>query len=388
MGIIISCQKYKQEIILIPDEIVLPQEEMVLVPGGNYNIGTDDYILSTSGTTDMLPSSIYNPKKVTITDFKISNYEISSELFLTFLEDVGRNRFDYDDTYTYLVECNGQEYFGYLAVSSYYYALDFCKWLGKRDGKIYRLPTDAEWEYAATGGDGRMYPWGNTYKALGDKEDELGSSRVLITRFHNDISPFGIMNMFGNVAEWVLDYYQYDAYLSNPIVNPVCIDGTQKSIDRKYLYPPTYVVRGINKYYYSLDNIEPHVDDFATIKRRYPYWHRLVGYPPRTNIGFRIVEDINNGELMSIHGPVTYHYETYKTIEDADIFLIPNDSSELLMIIKGNEYFQSLFMFRDKNDSLWLRIQTFDHSEYTGGTKMGDDGVVGWIKLEYCEKME
>ena len=395
IGILLSCQKYNnnQDVLLYPEEVIIEkemaliQEEMVLIPAGTFYLGTDNYILTTAGTTDMLPDSSYHPHQVSIAEFKISSYEINSEVFFMFLKDVGRNIFDYDDTYSDLVECNGEEYFGYPAISSYYYAMDFCKWFSERNNKQYRLPTEAEWEYAATGGDDRIYPWGNIYETLGERNDELNSSRVIINKYSKDKSPFGVMNMYGNVAEWVMDYFQHDAYLKSPSLNPICIDAVQKSIDNYYSFPPTYVVRGINKYYYSLNMIEPNINSFATIKRRFPYWCRLFGYSQRVNIGFRIVEDVNDGELTTIHGPVTYHYEIYKTIKNADVFLRPDITSEALKMLEKDELFQSMFLFKDRDNSNWLRIQTFEYSDYVEGRKMGDDGVVGWIKLEYCDKI-
>jgi hypothetical protein len=333
----------------------------------------------------MLPNSIYSPHQVTIESFKISKYEISAELFLQFLREAGKNKFDYDSDYDTFIKYNGKEYHGYPAVSNYYYALDFCKWLSKKNGKNYRLPTEAEWEYAATGGDGRIYPWGNEYQALGDNGDE--PPRVLINKYDKDESPFGVMNMYGNAAEWVLDYFQHDAYLKNPATNPICIDGEQKSIDKYYSYPPTYIIRGRNKYYYRLEMIEYTANEFATIKRRFPYWYLDFENSSMRSTGFRIVEDINITNFSTIHGHVTFLYEIYTTTENANIYLEPKESSKILKSVNKDTLFQSSFLYRDSKDANWLRIQTFEYSENVGDKRNGDNSVVGWIKLEYCKEI-
>jgi len=102
-------------------------------------------------------------------------------------------------------------------------AIRFCEWLSRQDGKKYRLPTEAEWEYAARGTDGRSYPWGEKLNR-GDlanfadcnttfpwREPEINDGYAETSPvgvFPRGASPFGVEDMAGNVWEWCLDFYE------------------------------------------------------------------------------------------------------------------------------------------------------------------------------------
>jgi len=112
---------------------------------------------------------------------------------------------------------------------SWHDARAFCDWLNKTDtvkpaAWEYRLPTEAEWEYAARGPEGLRYPWGNDWddsrlNSAGETDGYADTAPVGSFIFRGD-SPFGLSDMAGNVWEWCEDTYDKDFYKSSPEADP------------------------------------------------------------------------------------------------------------------------------------------------------------------------
>jgi formylglycine-generating enzyme required for sulfatase activity len=121
----------------------------------------------------------------------------------------------------------------------------FCSWLTSKQGRKYRLPTEAEWEYAARGIDNRIFPWGEKLDAghfanFADKRtsfawrdpgiDDGFAETAPVGSYPRSASPFGLEDMAGNVFEWCLD--SFEAYKGKERVNPRGVANAQKRMYR------------------------------------------------------------------------------------------------------------------------------------------------------------
>jgi formylglycine-generating enzyme required for sulfatase activity len=168
--------------------------EMVLVPSGAFSMGD----------TPEFPAH-----KVMLDAFYIDTYEVTNALYRRFRDATGRAAPDsWRDS-----KFNGptQPVVGVTWDD----ADTFCTWAGKR------LPSEAEWEKAARGTDGRSYPWGNQWDVRRTNTFHSGVGRTTpVGSYPTGKSPYGAYDMVGNAAEWVTDWYAKDYYRQSPERNP------------------------------------------------------------------------------------------------------------------------------------------------------------------------
>jgi formylglycine-generating enzyme required for sulfatase activity len=142
---------------------------------------------------------------------------------------------------------------------SWYEALAFCRWLtevwrtGGRiaDGEIVRLPSEAEWEKAARGDDGRRYPWGDHPDSNRANYDNTGiGSTSAVGCFPGGVSPYGVLDLSGNVDEWT--YSVYESYPDDPKDGLEDPEGTCDRVLRGGAFGfPERRVRCVSRHWYS-----------------------------------------------------------------------------------------------------------------------------------------
>jgi len=157
--------------------------------------------------------------RVRLDGFQMTRSEITNRQYMTFLEETGYPR-PKDPAFAknYLMDYPNLP----VVNVSYQDALAFCKWASAKFGITVRLPTEAEWEYAALGGKKDvLYPWGFESPSSRARYKENASRRVqTVERTAFPPNGFGLYNMSGNVSEWVSDSYSKDYYSISPVRNP------------------------------------------------------------------------------------------------------------------------------------------------------------------------
>jgi len=154
-----------------------PYINMRYISAGEFIMGNDN------GHDDAKPA-----RQVFLPEFFIDAYEVTNSQYKQF-----------DPSYEYPKE---MDFYPVVNVT-WEEAQAYANWSGKR------LPTEAEWEKAARGCDGRLYPWGDAFDLLRCNTEESGNRRLTrVDKYPGGKSPFDVYDMFGNILEWTIDRYR------------------------------------------------------------------------------------------------------------------------------------------------------------------------------------
>ena len=196
----------------VPHPAPVVPEGMVLIPAGEFQMGS-------------VASESEEPVHIVfINAFYIDKYEVTNAQYKQFVDANPQWQKDRIDKALhkggYLALWNGNEYpsgkANYPVVYvSWYAAMAYAQWAGKR------LPTEAEWEYAARGGlSGQKYPWGNELdRSKANYYNSNDSNMTPVGTYPPN--GYGLYDMVGSVWEWCLDEYHDDFYARSPRENPI-----------------------------------------------------------------------------------------------------------------------------------------------------------------------
>ncbi len=192
-------------------ECVAPAEDMVAVPGGPFMMGCNEEV------DDQCNDDEYPYHEVLLSSFAIDRNEVTADAYAACV-DAGECPAPATFIELYQSDCPNSSGDQPVVCVDWFSARDYCEWLGRR------LPTEAEWEKAARGPDGRRYPWGNRAATCADAN--LDSSACGAAGFlpvgskPAGASPYGALDMAGNAFEWVADWYEAAYYVGSPMQDP------------------------------------------------------------------------------------------------------------------------------------------------------------------------
>lgn len=232
---------------MIPLVVANDGASMALIPAGPFMMGgeardsaAECEALRVGGGCELANFADEEPRhQVTLDNFYIDLYEITNELYSIFLNSQGNHleggAYWYDsEGFGHIHQIAGvwQPDDGYhdhpVVEVSWYGAKAYCEFRGDR------LPTEAEWEKAARGTDGRPYPWGDSFEQgqvnfcdvncdqdwSNSAFDDGYAATAPVATYPSGTSPYGVYDMAGNVFEWVGDWYAANYYSISPSENP------------------------------------------------------------------------------------------------------------------------------------------------------------------------
>ena len=223
----------------LTDENMIPAPfpPLILIPAGDFLSGTEmktEYNISTSGLSEKSPFLYTHKdsplKKVFLNDYLIMSTPVPLDQYAAFIRDTGyrapkidkiewenyhsKYSFSISDRYIWIDQEPPKDRGNHpVVLVSQSDAKEYSKWLSKRTGRNFRLPTAHEWEKAARGIDGRNYPWGMKFNPNLLNSADIGPfDTTPVGKFPTGASPFGILDAAGQVYEWTITMSEISNY--------------------------------------------------------------------------------------------------------------------------------------------------------------------------------
>lgn len=238
------------------EEVILGK--MIYISEGEFTMGSDDpelrgYFTIHGAKAKFQKKPVGTARRVQVKGFYIDAHEVTQGQYKKFIDDTHYPPPAHWENGTFPA---GQENYPVHSVS-WSDARAYAKWAGKR------LPTEEEWEKAARGGDRRAFPWGDqadgAMTQLWDAAWGKAEGPQRIGTFKYDKSPYGVVDMAGNLGEWTASTYEYEGVVTQGRTweekssgTEIVIKGgnwsspiTEAKISRKVLQPPGEISNGI-----------------------------------------------------------------------------------------------------------------------------------------------
>ncbi|MGE3807398.1 MAG: formylglycine-generating enzyme family protein [Gemmataceae bacterium] len=220
----VDAKKHESYVEKLPDSKV--NFEMIAIPGGTYMMG--------SPTSEKGRNPDEGPQHpITVKPIWMGKCEVSWDEFDLYWQDARAKREKMppknlkDDAVTgptpaYVDETYGHGREGHpVLCMTHHCAMDYCRWLSAKTGKEYRLPTEAEWEWACRAGTTTPYFFGDDPAKLGEYAWYVKNSEDFTHKLASKKpNPWGLYDMYGNVYEWCIDHYEKDGYAKFPLDKP------------------------------------------------------------------------------------------------------------------------------------------------------------------------
>jgi formylglycine-generating enzyme required for sulfatase activity len=184
--------------------------EFMRIPAGEFWMGSDPQV------DDRAQAAEQPRHKVYLDEYLVGKYPVTVAQFGAFLKASG-----YKWSWMSAEEMVEKKDHPVVEVS-WEDAHTFCEWVSKVSGCKVRLPSEAEWEKAARGTDGRIYPWGNEAPDENrcNYASNVGTTTPVGKYSPQGDSPYGCADMGGNVYDWVADWFDENYYKNSPARNP------------------------------------------------------------------------------------------------------------------------------------------------------------------------